>query len=240
MDKAGRKKIKKENKVEKLFAKFQGPFVHINGDFDSPLKVQVINSVLDNLDSSNKTNNSRTNDGKETRRHQSAPSGQYEHKTLTGPWACVFCNQATHWNGLGDLFGPYWVPSSKIITQRKSPEPINPKASPEDENDNSEQVDDPTEDCGKSSENFSDVCEIWFHEDCLCWVPCVYLVGSQVVGLEEAVELSRATVCCSCGERGASVGCCEPRCRQKAHVGCATREGWALHVDTFKAACTGH
>lgn len=32
-----------------------------------------------------------------------------------------------------------------------------------------------------------DECEVWFHEDCVCWMPNVRLLGTKLYGLEEAI-----------------------------------------------------
>jgi len=214
----------------------------------------VINSSLDSLDAPHKPSKSRAICDKEQRAkvsnfgHSSTLSRQYDHKNLDDSWVCVFCNQTTHWKGLGDLFGPYWISSNLIKTpQKKRPEPEIKASQVEGAKKNKRRrkssltEEKLTEPCEPISENnSSDASEIWFHEDCLCWVPCVYLVGSKIVGLEEAVDQTSETLCCSCEYRGASVGCCSPGCRQTAHVGCAQREGWNLNIDTFIATCTRH
>ena len=50
----GKKKTKKLTEVEVLFEKFKGPFVHINGDFNSPREVRVINTASDTLEAGGK------------------------------------------------------------------------------------------------------------------------------------------------------------------------------------------
>jgi len=251
------KKIKKQNEVEMLLEKFKGPFIHINGDFNSPLNVRVINSASDSLDSSNKPSKVRAICDKEQRAkvsnfgHASTLSRQYDHKNLDDSWVCVFCNQTTHWKGLGDLFGPYWIPSNLIKTpQKKRLETELVKSSTvESAKKNKrrrksslteEKVNDSSVAATATATVASSESEIWFHEDCLCWVPCTYLVGSKIVGLEEAVDQTSETVCGCCENRGASVGCCSHGCRQTAHVSCAQRDGWTLNIDTFRATCKLH
>ena len=40
-------------------------------------------------------------------------SKNYNPKNFDESWVCVFCRQPPHHNGLGDLFGPYYVPTTQ-------------------------------------------------------------------------------------------------------------------------------
>ena len=39
---------------------------------------------------------------------------RYDPKKVDPTWICIFCHQGSHHDGLGDLFGPYFVSSSVI------------------------------------------------------------------------------------------------------------------------------
>lgn len=41
--------------------------------------------------------------------------------------------------------------------------------------------------------------EVWIHEKCASWAPGVYIVGSKLIGLEEAVWAASRTVSFLCG-----------------------------------------
>ena len=79
--------------------------------------------------------------------------------------------------------------------------------------------------------------EIWFHEDCLIWVPCSHMVGGRLVGLEEAVSQCQDLQCSVCSGRGASVGCTVHGCKMVAHVHCARQEKWSLDMYNFAVKC---
>ena len=36
-------------------------------------------------------------------------SKDYNQKNVDESWKCVLCKRGTHFRGLGDLFGPYWI-----------------------------------------------------------------------------------------------------------------------------------
>lgn len=46
--------------------------------------------------------------------HTSTLSSRYDPKKVDPTWICIFCHQGSHHDGLGDLFGPYFVSSSVI------------------------------------------------------------------------------------------------------------------------------
>ncbi|XP_075230545.1 uncharacterized protein LOC142329712 isoform X2 [Lycorma delicatula] len=82
--------------------------------------------------------------------------------------------------------------------------------------------------------------EVWVHEQCAIWAPGMYLIGSKLVGLQEAVWAAVKVVCSKCGEPGASISCVTRGCPLLLHYGCAVLEGWQLDVGTFIAKCRSH
>ena len=47
-------------------------------------------------------------------------SNKYDYRNADPSWVCFFCQKQSHYQRLGDLFGPYYVPS-KIIKSREPP-----------------------------------------------------------------------------------------------------------------------
>jgi len=90
---------------------------------------------------------------------------------------------------------------------------------------------------GKSS---SDQSEVWFHEDCICWMPQIRLIGCQILGLSEAIRVSQRAVCGKCDYRGSTIACSQMRCRETAHFPCAQDMNWYIDEETFIARCDLH
>jgi len=238
------KKGKSYTEVEVLLERFKGPFVHIEGSFRSPNFVNVINSSNDTLGP--KTTRQRGICDQELRPkltnfgHSSALSKQYDSRNIDQTWVCVFCNKTSHFRGLGDLFGPYWVSSDKVKTPQKirkdsqNSESSKKSCRKRRKSEISEiSVDAPaTDDNGKT--------EIWFHEDCFIWIPNTFLIGGRIVGLEEGVEQCQELSCSECNTRGASVGCTAHGCKQTSHVFCAEQAKWYLDMHNFDAKCAEH
>jgi len=235
------KKGKKYTQVEVLLERFKGPFVHIEGSFRSPNFVNVINSSNDSLGPrsisqrgicDSELRPKLTNFG-----HNSALSKQYDSRNLDQSWVCVFCHKTSHFRGLGDLFGPYWLPAGIVKTPQKvrkdsqnseSSRKGGRKRRKSEISEISVEAA-PTEDNSKT--------EIWFHEDCFIWIPNTFLVGGRIVGLEEGVEQCQDLTCSVCHNRGASVGCTAHGCKEAAHVYCAQQAGWHLDIHNFDAKC---
>ena len=159
-------------------------------------------------------------------------SNKYDYRNADPSWVCFFCQKQSHYCGLGDLFGPYYVPSKIIKSKEPAPSETPKKGKKRRKSEISE-----TSGATGSSEGRS---EIWFHEDCLIWVPCVQLVGGRLVGLEEAVLQCQDLLCSVCSCRGASVGCTVHGCKMVAHVHCAVQENWDLDMDNFAVRCSKH
>lgn len=232
---AGRKGA---SKPETVLERLKGPYVHIEGDVRSPRTVLVVNSNAD-IAGTSSTNKRGICDQEHRARvanygYSSTLSKQYDYKIVDNTWRCVFCHQKPHYKCLGDLFGPYWVPADCF----KTPAVEVPKRAARK---SGKSVTADGESAAKQYQQASvqdGEVEIWFHEDCFCWVPNVYLVGSRIVGMREAVELCSSTRCCVCSEYGASLGCTRAGCRNAAHVPCTDTAAWRTDVTTFSATCS--
>ncbi len=129
-------------------------------------------------------------------------------------WVCVFCRRPSHFSGLGDLFGPYFVSSEgsraaavaavtsaasekssaaagfiiggdsakkKKKQQRKGSASEGGAGSPPKGGGRARSSERTTAAIAASAEE-----EVWFHEDCVCWMPDISLIGSRLIG--EAVK----------------------------------------------------
>ena len=65
----------------------------------------------------------------------------------------------------------------------------------------------------------------------------VRLVGSRLLGLDEAVCDAAGAICTSCHRSGATVACVVEACRELAHWPCAVGNGWRLDGEDFQAWC---
>jgi hypothetical protein len=82
--------------------------------------------------------------------------------------------------------------------------------------------------------------EVWFHEDCVCWMPSLKIVGHSLLGLDEAIRQSHRELCSKCYLTGCTLGCVENGCRETAHFLCARQSGWSIDLESFQALCSTH
>jgi len=205
---------------------WKGPFIRIEGVFHSPRVVTVINS--ENNDERKDTQKKRGLHDAEHRARSanvgyfSTLSKDYNQKNVDESWKCALCKRGTHFRGLGDLFGPYWIKIENISKVG----PVS-KGNKRKRSQNGEQE-------FKCQEEET---EVWFHEECIVWIPGVYILGSRIIGMEEGVNLCLETRCMVCKEPGASLGCTKTGCRNAVHIPCAMDTPWIKHLETFKATC---
>ena len=198
-------------------------------------------------------------------RPSSANDPAYDSKRPDETWLCVFCHRGSHARQMGDLFGPYFVSASSLPKghfalaspsalpqadsaleaataaaakfvvdaqvkkkkKRRSPSVAGGGA--------------PTAVAPPAAGQDKPV-EVWFHEDCVCWMPDIRLLGSKLYGLEEAIAGASGAVCAVCSKTGATVACVggrSPGCRQMAHFPCAVEAGWKIVEEEFQAYCKG-
>ncbi|XP_040919224.1 transcription factor 20-like [Toxotes jaculatrix] len=167
---------------------------------------------------------------------------------------CCLCGQTANAMGLGDLHGPYYPISSSVDcqngrTEQKEEENLHGLA-------NSHPVDSSDGGCDgrdrsavrslRDSDNNSlpkvplQLDECWIHEDCGIWSAGVFLVRGKLYGLEEAARLAQETVCSTCQQTGAIMGCFQKGCPRNFHYRCAIQSGCVLNEENFSMRCTEH
>ncbi|XP_018323628.1 uncharacterized protein CG5098-like isoform X1 [Agrilus planipennis] len=163
----------------------------------------------------------------------------------------------------GDLFGPYIITSNSPEFERRIDDPFDKqfrskkvaravdaisastskgisKKSKRKHTDSTENFVDSGNVTLGITETKDRTYEVWMHEDCVVWSPGVYLVGSKIVGLEEAIWTCCNVTCSRCSYKGANVCCAKRGCTNVMHIGCARLAKWSLDEDTYRAICPEH
>ena len=240
---------------DRLLEKFKGPFVHIEGDIENPRWSNVINFANDSLDPRNDSKHADLDSISRVTGFGyplTTLSSKYDVRTVDETWICMFCRKSSHYCGLGDLFGPYFVTSD----QGKSlnlPSPVKPnskdlvssfilggsdQAGAKAKKRQKKKSGTPESPLKGSKQAGSDQkCEVWFHEDCICWLPQIRLIGNQILGLPEAIKVTQKAVCLKCGYRGCTIACSQKKCHETAHFPCAQELHWEIDEDDFLARC---
>ena len=259
-EKPGKKRSKDDQEQsssqEKLLEKYRGPFIRVKGKLTSPHFVNVINSASDALDDKDKKKGMSDFDQR-LRVISFGPScnstlsSKYDPKVIDESWKCVFCHKGSHTEGLGDLYGPYFVSQEVIkrglndVSPVKSRQEIaasfvlgsNPKKRKRGKFPELPSKDPNSATHGKVG---NDEAEVWCHEDCLCWNPEIRLVGSHIFGIEDAIGRTQKAPCSLCHLPGSTICCIRPGCRDVAHFLCANSNNWRLNEDLFQAYCHKH
>uniref|UniRef100_A0A3B5L3S3 PHD-type domain-containing protein n=1 Tax=Xiphophorus couchianus TaxID=32473 RepID=A0A3B5L3S3_9TELE len=82
--------------------------------------------------------------------------------------------------------------------------------------------------------------ECWIHEDCGIWSAGVFLVRGKLYGLEEAAQIAQETICSTCHQPGAIMGCFQKGCLRNYHYPCAIQSGAVLNEENFSMRCPEH
>lgn len=175
------------------------------------------------------------------------------------PWECILCHKISHFKGLGDLYGPYYIdftqqqesnkqqdntPQSSDSQQQQShsstsaattttattPSTQKPHASSSKRSINNKNS-------LLTNNHSNNVREIWIHEDCLIWSEGVHLIGTKIAKMEEVIKASLKYNCSICKTKGPTIGCKGARCRRKFHFNCARDNGCLLDDANFTLKC---
>lgn len=200
--------------------------------------------------------------------HCSTLSNKYDAQTKDVTWICVFCKKGPHTYATGndtfptgDLFGPYFISSEcneiddklenpydrqfkskKISKALEAVKPIEAaKLNKKSKRKYSEGSADGNEDLYFGfNKTDNKMYEVWVHEECIVWSPGVYLVGTKIVGLEDAVWTACNINCIKCNLKGANICCFHRGCVKVAHVWCAKALRWLFEEESFKTLCPQH
>ncbi|KAK7484693.1 hypothetical protein BaRGS_00024101, partial [Batillaria attramentaria] len=165
-------------------------------------------------------------------------------KTDSSPWVCALCGMRSSYRFLGDLFGPYYLESHLAALNRTDAGKDSKKGGSGNSGVEAKMTRRKSATSSRHSSGGGDSPdapqEVWVHEDCAMWSNGVYLVGSRVYGLEEALKAATATMCACCREKGAMVGCLHKGCNQTFHYMCAVDKDCYLDVENFSMLCPKH
>ena len=84
---------------------------------------------------------------------------------------------------------------------------------------------------------------VWVHEACANLSPEVFKNGDDAYcNLIKSIRRGRLIKCHGCSQRGATIGCFEPKCPKSFHAICALNDGWnfAAMGGTHLFACKTH
>lgn len=171
-----------------------GPFIRVETDRLSNTSVYTISDFSKDL---LRDPSSPRSPG----RHR--PANRFNHQSAmsdltSNSWVCVFCKLAPHYEGLGDLYGPYYIscPSSKARGSSSQGASGNESGVVAGACDSKRaKVDSP---CNNSKDAVDELSvEIWFHGVCISWSSGVYLLGSRLQNMEEIVRDSAESVSCN-------------------------------------------
>ena len=201
--------LQNKKKGEHLQAvKSFSPFVRVEGKRMMPSSVSVFNhppADTKDLKCANKRKNMSSAAAPTTVEVTNFPSDKTvmlpSTKTTEASWVCALCGKRSSYRFLGDLFGPYFLEShlsslskSALAQSKKDskPEPTSSSEAGSAHNTRRKSLG-----CHRTSsveETVTIPQEVWIHEDCAMWSSGVYVVGSRVYGLEEALKAATATV----------------------------------------------
>lgn len=163
-----------------------------------------------------------------------------ETKCDGGYLRCCLCGQTANATSLGDLHGPYHPAVLDAKESRTKVQIGYTETHTHAENEGCQNKsfhddgDSPPPDVPLNFE------ECWIHEDCGVWSTGVFLVRGKVYGLKEAATLAQQTICSSCQQTGAIMGCFQKGCSRNFHYACAIQSGCVLYEDNFSMRCPDH
>ncbi|XP_060568425.1 uncharacterized protein LOC132727031, partial [Ruditapes philippinarum] len=225
---------KKSKKKSDKWANFKGPKIIFEGMKQTPKHCVVINDPYEET-ASKKTKTVTQNMTRiEISQLPSDKSVLIPNNETTEieAWSCALCGKHSSFKFLGDLFGPYTVETMSDDMLELSPKVrLGTKKKKAEDSGNKN---------GKSRRRSSSVTqevgdwkEVWVHESCSVYSDGVFLIGSKIYGLQEAVRIASQTPCSVCNEMGAMIGCLNKGCQQKFHHACAQGAECYLDEENF-------
>lgn len=260
-----KRRLEKGKKANPVEAKPRGPFIHIEPSPSGSMSVTVQNTPFreEEVDSRGfRKKKGAVREGRPsglvgcTKRrmakvgYTSTLSTKYDALTKDKTWVCELCHRGSHYNGLGDLFGPYFEDKRSCnIDDDKDREVSGMGDQSFRKGKRCKEISKDGSCEGDGAEKFASTSEadaaasspkeIWIHEDCIVWSHGVYLVGNKVYGLEEATRVAADMVCSKCKETGATLGCLNKGCTEQYHYVCALERGCQL-AENYSLVCSKH
>ena len=135
-DAKGSSKVNNEDftEQERLFSEFKGPFARVEGEISNVRWTNIINNTTDALDPEQERDQPEFDLDQVTKvtgfgYTLTTLNKNYNPRLTDESWICVFCRKPGHFNGLGDLFGPYFIDSIQWDSLHlPSPEKISSKS----------------------------------------------------------------------------------------------------------------
>ena len=187
--KVNRKRKHADVKKERL----TGPYIKAKGPNDNPTTFEVVNIPDFENDKLNQKKKARTGDFSE--KPASLPPVSSLDQRI--PFLCALCGQASNYQMLGDLFGPYFKETASPPDEMKS---LNQDSKSKDDECDRKRKKQKSDDKRVRKQSLSGgngdcvPAEIWVHEDCAVWSHGVYLHGRKVHGLEDAISVAKQSV----------------------------------------------
>jgi hypothetical protein len=186
---------KKNKKKSDKWANFKGPKIIFEGMKQTPKHCVVINDPYEET-ASKKTKTVTQNltriEISQLPSDKSVLIPNNETSEIEA-WSCALCGKHSSFKFLGDLFGPYTVETMSDDMLELSPKVrLGTKKKKAEDSGNKN---------GKSRRRSSSVTqevgdwkEVWVHESCSVYSDGVFLIGSKIYGLQEAVRIASQTV----------------------------------------------
>lgn len=190
------KESKKRKQYKDKWANFKGPKIVLEGEKETPEKCFVINDPFEEIGSKKAkcvTQNVTRIEISHLPSDKSVliPSND---NLESDKWVCALCGKHSSYKFLGDLFGPYSVETMSEDLIDLGPGLINNGKKRKSEDGPSCRSGKMGRRASSASKESSEWKEVWVHESCAVYSDGVFLIGSKIYGLQEAVRIASQTV----------------------------------------------
>lgn len=190
--------LNKYKKKTDKWANFKGPKIIFEGEKETPKHCVVINDPYEE----NVSKKTKVTAQNVTRIEISQlPSDKsvlipYNDTSESENWTCALCGKHSSFKFLGDLFGPYTVETMSDDMLDLSPKVrlSTKKRKSEDGQSCANKGIKSGKRAGSLSREVNEWKEVWIHEACSVYSDGVFLIGSKIYGLQEAVRIASQTV----------------------------------------------
>ena len=196
---------KKKSKKDK-WANFKGPKIVLEGSKEMPDKCVVINDPFDEIGSKGSKRSKLVTQNVTRIEISHLPSDKSvlipnSDNTESDQWKCALCGKHSSYKFLGDLFGPYTVETMSTDLLELSPGVAlgnGKRRKSEDHQAGSSKSGRKSGRASSVAKETSEWKEVWVHESCAVYSDGVFLIGTKIYGLQEAVRIASQTVSYTC------------------------------------------